>query len=281
MFSENCDVKRVQMAVLATLKQLDEVCKKNGLTYFVCGGTLIGTIREKGFIQWDDDIDVMMPRKDYECMIRNGKELFDKPYFICDYRGDFDREVTKVHAVLYNTNIRILDKNSNNIKKRYSFIDIFPIDGMPKGNIKKYIHYYHAFFWKIIYQLSRYDDIVNQYKENRKLLERVLMFILNKIKFRPKWNPIKILAKWHKVLSKYDYDNSDKVCSLTGPCEKKEILQKEWFSKTLRMPFEDIEVNVPCGYDAELRQYYGDYMTPPQKTEERELHHRMEIIGGE
>lgn len=69
------------------------------------------------------------------------------------------------------------------------------------------------------------------------------------------------------------------ICSLTGPCRKKEVLRSSFFDEVLRMPFENIEVNVPCGYDAELKQYYGNYMIPPKTTAEKELHHRMEIIG--
>lgn len=279
MLSENEDVKKIQSAGLFALEYLDNVCEKNKLTYYVCGGTLIGTIREKGFIPWDDDIDVMMPRKDYEWMLCHRKELFHTPLVACDYRGGGESDIIKAHAVIYNTSVRIIDKNSNKEKGQYCYIDIFPLDGMPEGKVRRTLHYYHAFFWRIILQISWYDSIVNQHKENRNRLERIIIYFMNHVKYRPRWDSYKILNRWHKVLSKYDINTSDLVCSLTGPCRKKEILQSRFFDKVLRMPFENIEVNVPCGYDAELRHYYGNYMIPPQNIEERELHHRMEIIG--
>lgn len=208
MFSENKDVKRIQTAELSTLKKLDDICKANGLTYYVCGGTLIGTIREKGFIPWDDDVDVMMPRKDYEWLITHNDELFNDPFLVCDYRGGFGSDIIKAHAVIYNTNVCIIDKNSNRKKKQYCYIDVFPLDGMPKGKIKRYIHYYHAFFWRIVVQLSWYDAIVNQYRENRNSLECFFVYIMNHVKYRPKWDSIKMLNKWHSVLAKYDINTS-------------------------------------------------------------------------
>lgn len=279
MFSKNNDMRRLQSAGLMTLKYLDEICVKNGMLYYVCGGTLIGTIREKGFIPWDDDIDVMMPRRDYEWMMRHRNELFKQPFIACDYRGGGERDTIKAHAVIYNTNVRIIDKNSNSKKEQYSYIDIFPLDGMPKGKLRRFFHYYHAFFWRVVLQISWYDLIVNQHKKNRNVVERGFIYFMNHVKFRPRLDSGKILDRWHKVLSKYDINTSDMICSLTGPCRKKEVLRSSFFDEVLRMPFENIEVNVPCGYDAELKQYYGNYMIPPKTTAEKELHHRMEIIG--
>lgn len=280
MFSDNNDVKKIQTAELDALKFFDDVCRENELIYYVCGGTLIGAVREKGFIPWDDDVDVMMPRKDYEWMLDHRKELFTDPFFAYDYREKFDSEIIKSHAVIYNKNVCILDQNSKKEKKQYCYIDIFPLDGMPRGKIMRLLHYYHAFFWRMILQLSWYDSIVNQYKENRNYCERLFIRIMNNVKYRPKLDSVKILNRWHKVLKKYDIDTSEMVCSLTGPRRKKEILSGYYFSEILRMPFENIEVNVPCGYDAELRHYYGNYMVLPETIEERELHHRMQIVRG-
>lgn len=280
MYSKDNKVKIIQQAGVSSLKLLDEICKERKLTYYVCGGTLIGTIREHGFIPWDDDIDIMMPRKDYEWLLDHGRELFQDPFYLVDYRMESDRDIIKAHAVLYNKNVYILDQNSNKEKRQFSYIDIFPLDGMPRGSIKQNLHYYHAFLWRIILQLSWYDNIVNQHKEGRNGIEKIAINIMNNVKYRPKWDSIKILGKWHRIMSKYEFDKSDTVCSLTGPRRKKEILRKEYFNEILRMPFESIEVNVPGGYDEELKHYYGNYMMPPNTKEETVLHHRMTFIGG-
>ncbi len=279
MFSENPDICRIQKIELEMLRYFDEICRKHALTYYVCGGTLLGAVREGGFIPWDDDIDLMMPRKDYEWLLQHREEILNDKYFLYDYRIDEKENNPRRIPALCDKSMKVRLTKGNKEREQYILLDIFILDGMPRGKIKRNLHYLFFSVWHLALQLSWYDTTVNQYKVNRSLGGRLAIKILNNIKLRPKWDSQKLVQKEHCILKKYEWNHSDHVCSLLGPCHKKEILPKDYFKHSVKLQFEDLLVNAPSMYHEELTHYYGNYMIPPTSKEEKELHHRMEIIG--
>lgn len=280
MFSDNPDICRIQKIELEMLKYFDEICREHALTYYVCGGTLIGAVRERGFIPWDDDIDIMMPRKDYEWLLQHREEVLCDKYYLYDYRIDEKENNPRRIPALCDKSMKVRLTKGNKDREQYILLDIFVLDGMPKGKIKRDLHYLFFSMWHLALQLSWYDTTVNQYKANRMWLGKLAIKGLNHVKLRPKWDSRKLVQKEHCILKKYEWDHSDHVCSLLGPCHYKEILPKEYFVSSVKLPFEDMMVNAPAKYHEELTHYYGDYMVPPASREEKELHHRMEIIEG-
>lgn len=280
MFSDKPEIQKIQKKELEMLRYFHEICEKHNLTYYICGGTLIGAVREQGFIPWDDDIDIMMPRKDYEWLLQHRKEILNGKYNLYDYRIDEKENNPRRVPALCDKSMKLVLKRSNVAREQYLLLDIFVLDGMPKGKIRREMHYVFFWIWHIMLQLSCYDTTVNQYRADRSFIGKILIKILNNIKFRPKWNTQKLIQKEHDILKKYDWNHSDYVCSLLGPFYKKEILPKVYFSHSVKLQFEDLSVNAPAKYHEILTHYYGDYMTPPKTVEERELHHRIEIIGG-
>mgnify|MGYP004663626933 FL=1 len=261
------------------LKYFHEICEKYHLTYYICGGTLIGAVREQGFIPWDDDVDIMMPRKDYEWLLENRTRVFKDHYYLYDYRIDEKENNPRRVPALCDKSVKIIQKRGNEDRMQYLLLDIFVLDGMPRGNLRRNLHYAHFWIWHMLLQLSWYDTTVNQYKTNRNVSEKIVIWLLNHVKIRPKWDSQKLVQKENNVLEKYGWDHSDYVCSLLGPCHKKEILPKKFFSNSVSLEFEDLLVNAPGEYHEFLTHYYGDYMVPPAKIEEKELHHRLQILG--
>ena len=139
------NVRKMQMVGLKMLKYFDEVCKKNNLTYFFCGGCCIGTIRNKGFVPWDDDVDVFMPRNDYEKLKKVWKDT-----------KDYSIQYTTKDYITENQFLTICDNNTTFIKTYQKdldinhgvVLDVIPLDGCPKG-IKRKMQK----MWALLYSL--------------------------------------------------------------------------------------------------------------------------------
>lgn len=278
MFSNDVSLRDIQQLELKMLQFLDQICEKYNLKYYLCGGTLIGAAREKGFIPWDDDVDVMMPRKDYEWLLAHRDEIFTDKYFLYDYKIDKKENNPRSLPALCDKSMRILYSHGNVSREQYILLDIFVLDGMPKGKIRRNLHYYHFLVWHALLQLSWYDTTVNQYRADRSILEKIIIKLINSIKYRPNWDSQKLVQKENRILAKYPWECSDYVCSLLGPRKRKEILPKKYFDNTIKLKFENLMLNAPAMYHEELAHYYGDYMMPPTSKEEKELHHRIKII---
>ena len=271
MFSDNPDLKKLQKSCIDILKDVAEICDDNDLSYFLCAGSLLGAVRHKGFIPWDDDIDIMMPRRDYDRLIEIANNNLESNHRLTHY--SLEKDISKVnahHIQVIDTDIRLLREWTVNRKEIHCWIDIFPIDGMPKGRLAGLIHYYHFKFWKYLYQLSRFEDCVNVVRDR----PRYQIALLNVLK---KFNPfhmldsVEALYKMEKIAKEYDRDESDHVCIFYGLHNKKEILKTEWFAEKKKLKFEDDSFWGPVRYDDFLRNYYGDYMTIP-KEEDRSSH---------
>ena len=281
MFSEDKDRRQLQHCCLNILKAVRDVCEKNGLTYYLCGGTLLGAVRHKGFIPWDDDIDIWMPRKDYEKFLNLADNDFPDNYYVMNYTKFSHPEKPSRHfaQVIDRNAIKVINAGSVNKGEENAWIDIFPLDGMPGGKLHQKLHYYHYFFLYVFLQISWFDDRVNLYKANRPFYEKFAISILKTTHLGKNWNTCAIIQRIHKMLSKYDYDSSEYVGSLLGRYRDKEIIPKAWFNEKILVPFEDDEFHIPAAYDTILKNFYGDYMTPPKTRAEREGHHCLEITS--
>lgn len=226
-------------------------CNKNNLKYFMFAGSLLGTVRHKGFIPWDDDVDVCMPREDYERLQKMDKDAMGPNYFIQSYISD------KEYALPY---MKIRDNNSvfleNSVYKTNIhhgiFLDIFPLNGIPSSKIGRF--FYNA-------QIYRFNVIINKRfnveKENslKKAIKGFLAF-----RYRKK-SVIEVVEMKDKYISKHQYPDSKLFAC--GPFSFETIFAKKDFSSSDKGLFEGIEVSIPCGWDNILKSHYGDYMTPP------------------
>lgn len=228
---------------------LDSFCKNKGIRYWVCGGTLLGTIRHKGFIPWDDDIDVFMPWKDYQRFIKefeNGNEYGLLAPDITnreDYTMLFSKIIDK--RTIIREDLQIL---------RYTHpvsMDVFPLIGLPDDVEERKLFF-------------------TEYKELEKSIWEDFYAANGDLKVYEKWYP-----KQKEFLQKYDFDDQNYVGVLATVYGERDCTARSVYDETLRMPFEDIEVNVPIGYKEYLDNLYGkDWMELPDESK-RESHHKM------
>lgn len=262
------DFDKLKKKELEILKSFIDVCKKMNLTYFIAYGTAIGAVRHKGFIPWDDDIDVCMPRSDYEIFIKNAKNFLDEKYFIQTIQTDPLYALN--FAKLRDSSTTLVEKHVIDIDINHGvFIDIFPLDGYKKGENK--ILDLRITSNPIFAQedKNKITNTINSF--NQKLVYKIAETIPNKLK-----TDLSKLALPKNVLS---YENAEYVACLVDSFYIIPI-KKEIFGKGTTLKFEGLDVNLPENYDAYLKSIYGDYMKLPPK-EQRKNHHNFHICDCE
>ena len=249
------------------LKCFIEVCQKYGLTYFLAEGSCLGAVRHKGFIPWDDDIDVAMPRPDYDKFLKVAQNELPEHIFV--QTKETDKEYPLSFAKLRNSNTTFVERSMKNLDINHGiYIDIFPLDGYPKNIIKKYIF----IFKKYLYSF-RISYLFNLSKAKRKITIKYLIKKLMKGLSKVLYKDINTaVQKREKLYKKYRYENSELIANNASPWEQKEVMPKEYYGKGTEGIFEGISVNLPENYHAYLSSVYGDYMELPP-VEKREGHH--------
>ena len=250
---------------LDILKEIIYVLKEHNLTYYAIGGTCIGAIRHKGFIPWDDDIDIALPRKDYELFrTKLWKEL-------PDYLKLLDYDTTESNNFLFSKihDIRttMIDSYAKDDPERYTgaFVDIMPVDGLP--NDKE----------DAIDEIHRYNDLIR--------MNNIIRGARKEFPYRVARRLIKSIHSYNYYTNKlfdrsssFIYGNSDFI-SFTWRPEKDIGLKRVMFNyidfeTQIEVPFEDIMISVPSGFDNYLRQDFGDYMKLPAIEDRNSGHDR-------
>ena len=274
-------LRELQLIELDIFKIVKEICEKNHLRYYALGGTLLGAIRHKGFIPWDDDIDIGLPRPDYEKFIKIASEELKQPYEIVD--------IHKNNAEYFYYYIRVVNKDIK-LKRCLTekdviinaWIDIFPLDGVPEDKKEFDKWYKKANRLKRRLEFSQFEYFYNVVSSHNTLSDRnrwMKTFIKKIIKTTKVYkliNPKKTWDLMDKALKKYDYSTSTRLYNFCGCWGIKELFPKSFYGDGKLYPFEDTMVNGPVDCDAVLTQMYGDYMTPPKEGEKE--HHYIEIL---
>lgn len=263
-------LKEIQLIELDILDFIDQVCGQYGLRYFLAGGTLLGAVRHKGFIPWDNDMDISMPRKDYD--------IFTEKFNEYAYQNGMPYEVLKI------TNsghyccpfIKVVDKRTilqdgehQKFKGRDMgvFVDIFPIDGLASNSEKEVERMLSARNKCINLSLSFAEFTNLNFKETIKLS-------LYKMRYSLK-NREALLNKFQNEMRQNDFDRSPYIMSTFGLRGKKEVMEQSLFSKSITLEFENKSYPAPIGYREYLTQMYGDYMMLPP-VEKRVVPHDFE-----
>lgn len=260
----NSEYKSAQLKMLNTFV---DFCDANGLRYYLSGGTLLGAIRHKGFIPWDDDIDINMPRPDHERLLTmTGGQLSGYVF----RTADPDSYIPGCQWTrLCNENIIIENYHSGatDIPDYVPlFLDIFPIDGFPVNNTvcKLYCRTLKAVRSFLGVSLHKNIMAVNK----KRYIAHVLMYIPAHIVGKRLWTRI-----FQKLARRYDFDQCDLVgVTTTTKYITRERVPKKDYIPQIRVPFEDREYCAPANYDVYLRQLYGNYMQLPPKDKQRSDH---------
>lgn len=252
----NYDMKQLQQCILRNLLAFDKICKEHNLHYYLLFGTMLGAVRHKGFIPWDDDIDVGLPRPEYEEFRRNAKFWLPAPYeFICyendhNYMGGFGKMQDSSTTLIERQHIGYIGG---------VYMDIFPIDGIPSNNIAQRIQYYRYQYYKqILYFLNR-----DPYKHGHGV-SSWLPLIIHKT-----FTKDKMQKRLHKLMTKYDYDKSEYVSQLNDGMTS--VMPKTVLGTPTPVEFEGYTVMGVEHPDEYLTREFGDYMQIP-KPEDRISH---------
>lgn len=250
-------LKGLQEHELKILKKFCEICQKNKLTYYLAFGTLIGAIRHHGFIPWDDDIDVMMPYKDYVRFQKIAKRELGEKYFLQSHKTDI--EFNHCYLKIRENNTTLIVKDVQNCEINHGIsIDVYPLVNLADGKMKRMFQYFNA----IVYILLEYD---RPPANHGKLLYYTSKLVLSLI---PKSKKKTIKDKCFSSMVKYS-NNKTKYCfAVSGsPIDLKIKYKSKWFATPFLMDFEDGKFYVPNGYDMVLRTVFGDYMKLPPEEE--------------
>lgn len=262
---------RFKEIMVDVFKAFIKICKDNSLKYYCCGGTAIGVVRHQGVIPWDDDIDILMPRPDYEKFLSLFHTLnlteFElvTPNFTKNYYLPFAKMCAKNTTLLETTEHACIFG---------IFIDIFPLDGLPNERLDRLKHMnkfrvlsnklaiiskpFHVNFKNIFKRLS-------QMQLRTAMYESILSF--NKIKNR------KIICqKLDDLANEYSFTSSLVVGNLCGMYGEREFVPKSWFNDIVELPFELLTVNMPKEYHNYLNQIYGNYMALPPVEKQKSEH---------
>lgn len=250
------DGKEQKLLLLSILLDITSFCEKNNIRYFLAYGTLIGSIRHKGFIPWDDDIDLIMPRKDYETflLMYNGT---NEHYEVLTYKRnrDYHIDFAKVH------DRRTILQEEYSVKTNYGlFVDIFPYDGYT-GKKQYYLGI-------IMARMLHYKTMA-WYKNNsiiKNLIIQMVKCSLSILSFK------KLLELMEKNARKASFDASKEVYYVSSYLKFHGPYRKEIFENALWGEFEGHLFRIPCGYDELLKVQYGDYMQLPPKSERINKH---------
>ena len=245
-----------------------QFCKENDLLCYLCGGGAIGTLRHKGFIPWDDDLDFFMPRKDYEKLAQLWPQKADSRYQISKSNEDYiDRNL---FITIRDTQTTCVKPYQQDLDIPHGLaLDVLPLDYYPTSELSRKKQMIAA----LVYSLFCAQTIPEKHGGIMKWGSQALLAIIPSKKLR-----YKIWKIAESEMTKYTKDESDGITELcSGPYYMKKKYPISSFEDALWLPFEDTELPIPIGYDAYLKTAFGDYMTPPP-IEKQVAHHDAVFI---
>lgn len=276
MVDNELDIKETQLVSLHILKIVSDICENNNFRYFLIYGTLIGAIRHHGYIPWDDDVDIMMPRPDYEKLLAYMKNHIDEypnlQVFNRDECSEYPYMITRISDSRY-----VIDMDNEKPYGMGVFIDIYPYDGL--GKTKEEALKYGL-------KGDRLSSLCYQSTRKRFAIETTTSKLRKIIKF-PVYLFAKLVGKDYfqkrlkELVGLKRYEDSEYIgCIVWLSGGEKDIFPRKWFDEAIMMQFEKYSFRVPKYYDEILRHVYGDYMQlPPEK--DRIGHHFYKVYKKE
>lgn len=260
------NIKEVQKISLDILKYIDKVCKENNIKYSICGGTLLGAIRHKGFIPWDDDIDIFMLRQDYDKFLKimdeNAKtnQKYKALHFSNNCPNYFYRFTKVVDLDTVLTESTFITPKDMGV-----FVDIFPLDDIDMSNIKKII--------KKNKRLAILLGISANKKAGIKtdgIAKKIAKFIISFYAKPMGWKHW--TQKSEKLATSFNNKGYDHIHAFSGAYGIKDIFEKSMFDELVEVEFEKNKFPAIKEWDKYLKQLYGNYMQLPPK-EKQITHH--------
>lgn len=237
---EELNLEQVKQIEIGILKHIKAICEKHKLRYYLCGGTLLGAIRHKGFIPWDDDVDIALPMKDYKQLIEllenNERYIPLTPYKNADIYHSFFMKVMDKTTIMKSWDYPFFTSLGVNI-------DIFPLYGLPEKDVEIECFYNKLRKLNVEYVSADMKDIESS--EKSKSFRKEIL----------------------KMMEMYEFDKSQKIGYLLSKYKEKEIMPKLIYDKSVKVEFEGELFDAAVGYEDYLKRIFGDYMALPPENE--------------
>ncbi len=263
MYSSDLRLRAVQEKTLGIASEIVSFCQQHELLCYFCGGGAIGAIREGGFVPWDDDLDFFMPRNDYERFCQLWKQKHDRRYVL---------EKADANFVNHNNFVTVRDAQTTFVKTYQQdldivhgiAVDVFPLDVAPTGKNQQKLQK----LWAMVYALFCEQVVPETHGGLITTGSKILLGLFHSRKSR-----YRVWRFAEKRMIQYNASESPWVTELcVGPKYMGNRYHKEWFAKAQMVPFEDVQMPVPQGYDHYLRQVFGDYMQRPPESMQKPHH---------
>lgn len=264
------NLRKLQLCELEILEKIKSICEEYNLTYYLSGGTLLGAVRHKGFIPWDDDVDVAMPRPDYEKFVDIAKHELVSPFYLSDF--DLNRAIRVLSRKMQ---IRVCTTKNKQI--RDVWVDVMPLDTMPRKGIRFILRKYHLLYRRMMLNLSTFKNSVDIHNPDRTWYEKLIIDIAKKVKPERFLNHKKEYRKFHRALRRYSFEKGPFIINMVGKYKFLSLMDRNIYGDKTEIMFEGELYSVPEKYDIYLKRIYGNYMVPP--AEDRRNDHMSEIVS--
>ena len=247
------DLKEMQQIELNLLLELDKVCKKHSLRYYMDGGTLLGAMCYEGFIPWDDDIDLKMPRPDYEKLLMLQSEFPD--HIRLDAPAREHCEYTMLKLIDDRTILR--EQKGGKVKTTGVYLDVFPMDGHPADT---------DVYAKHLKQLQRLNSLFHLSLEGFRGMKASSnpATRMKGVLYSAIYSPWKLYQKLTALAKQYDYESAQYVGLMIEGNAEKERFEKAWLEPGFTLEFEGYRIPAPSGYRRHMEIFYGPHVTKPE-----------------
>lgn len=255
----------LQQKEFELLKLFVQLCNRLELRYYLVCGTALGAVKYGGFIPWDDDVDVAMPRKDYEIFLEKAPALLPEGIFLQNYRTD--PAFPQIFSKLRNSNTTYIEKSAAKLPINHGiYIDIFPLDGYPEEHCRQ--------LWLEMRKKFYLHALGTAFAEPAPMKSRIIFWMKRIMGFHR--HSQKFAEKYDQMIRGYTPENSDRWCNHGNWQGTKEYAPREQYGEGADFLFEGLPVRVPEQYSEYLTQKYGNYAQDPPE-QEQVGHHYHEV----
>lgn len=270
MNGESLQLLEIQQIGTSILREIVSICDRYGIIYYLVGGTELGAVRHKGFIPWDDDVDIVMTMENQRKFIKAAWAELSEQLMIDDSFAPHRDFIPDILRVCHKGH-RVQDISMHNVTLG---VDIMTLVGLPKNPVMRNIFYYYIMFRKTMTRISRPEIIGINYWKNQNWMRRLIIRMVKAIRFDKLLSYEKSLLRLKKTLEYFPVEKAEYVMVYPSPYGKKEMVPRSYYGDGTKGEFEGFGVRLPSRYHDLLTRIYGDYMTPPPESE-RTIHYEQ------